>query len=173
MVLDDTDGDSVYSITVLDLYPGENLEYKFRINGSWDDATCEFPFGGPNRTYAVPDSNSVVFHWYDDKDRSALGIDDLNALPKVFALHQNYPNPFNPITTIKYELPKESLVKIIVFDLMGKEVRTLVSQKQNAGYQTVIWDALDNFGRQVSSGYYIYMMQAESFHKTQKMILLK
>ncbi|MCK4640783.1 MAG: hypothetical protein KAU06_05565, partial [Candidatus Marinimicrobia bacterium] len=66
-----------------------------------------------------------------------------------------------------------SLVKIIVFNLMGKEVRTLVSQKQNAGYQTVIWDALDNFGRQVSSGYYIYMMQAESFHKTQKMILLK
>jgi len=100
-------------------------------------------------------------------------IDDMNALPKVFALHQNYPNPFNPITTIKYELPKESLVKIIVFDLMGKEVRTLVSQKQNAGYQTVIWDALDNFGRQVSSGYYIYLMQAESFHKTQKMILLK
>ena len=173
MVLDDADGDSIYSITVLDLYPGENLEYKFRINGSWDDATCEFPYGGPNRSYAVPDSNSVVFHWYDDKDRSALGIEDISALPKEFALHQNYPNPFNPITTIKYELPKESLVKIIVFNLMGKEVRTLVSQKQNAGYQTVIWDALDNFGRQVSSGYYIYIMQAESFHKTQKMILLK
>ncbi|MCK4448165.1 MAG: T9SS type A sorting domain-containing protein, partial [Candidatus Marinimicrobia bacterium] len=102
-----------------------------------------------------------------------VGIEDVSALPKEFALHQNYPNPFNPITTIKYELPKESLVKIIVFDLMGKEVRTLVSQKQNAGYQTVIWNATDNYGRQVSSGYYIYIMQAESFHKTQKMILLK
>ena len=102
-----------------------------------------------------------------------VGIEDVSALPKEFALHQNYPNPFNPITTIKYELPKESLVKIIVFDLMGKEVRTLVSQKQNAGYQTVIWNATDNYGRKVSSGYYIYIMQAESFHKTQKMILLK
>ena len=173
MVLDDSDGDTVYSITVTDLYPGENLEYKFRINGSWDDATCEFPYGGPNRTYVVPDYNSVVFHWYDDKDPSFLGIEDVSALPKEFALHQNYPNPFNPMTTIKYELPKESLVKIIVFDLMGKEVRTLVSQKQNAGYQTVIWNATDNYGRKVSSGYYIYIMQAESFHKTQKMILLK
>ncbi|MCG2714925.1 MAG: cohesin domain-containing protein [Candidatus Marinimicrobia bacterium] len=171
MVMDDADGDTIYSITVLDLYPGESLEYKFRINSNWD--TSEFPGGGPNRVYVVPAENSVVRHWYDDKDRSYLGIEDVGALPKEFALHQNYPNPFNPITTIKYELPKESLVKIIVFDLMGKEVRTLVSQKQNAGYQTVIWDALDNYGRRVSSGYYIYMMQAESFHKTQKMILLK
>jgi len=103
-----------------------------------------------------------------------VGVDkELMGIPEKYEISQNYPNPFNPITTIKYELPKESLVKIIVFDLMGKEVRTLVSQKQNAGYQTVIWDAMDNFGRRVSSGYYIYIMQAESFHKTQKMILLK
>lgn len=168
MVMDDADGDTVYSITVTELYPGETLEYKFRINSNWD--TSEFPSGGPNRTYVVPAENSVVFHWYNDE---WVGITNSEALPKAFALHQNYPNPFNPITTIKYELPKESLVKIIVFNLMGKEVRTLVSQKQNAGYQTVIWDASDNFGRRVSSGYYIYIMQAESFHKTQKMILLK
>ncbi|MCK4689836.1 MAG: lamin tail domain-containing protein, partial [Candidatus Marinimicrobia bacterium] len=76
-VLADADGDTIYSITVLDLYPGESLEFKFRINGSWDDATCEFPGGGPNRVYVVPAENSVVQYWYDDKDRSALGIEDV------------------------------------------------------------------------------------------------
>jgi len=173
MVLDDADGDSVYSITLLGLYPGENLEYKFRINGSWDDNTAEFPYGGPARTYTIPDTNSVVFHWYKDEDRSVLGIDNLSALPKTFALHQNYPNPFNPITTIKYDLPKEAHVKIMIYDVMGREVRTLVNTRQQAGYQVIQWNAQDNSGRNVSSGYYIYVMQADKFHKTQKMILLK
>jgi hypothetical protein len=171
MVMDDADGDTVYSITVTDFYPGESLEYKFRINSNWD--TSEFPGGGPNRVYVVPAENSVVRHWYDDKDRSYLGIEDAYAIPKAFALHQNYPNPFNPMTTIKYELPKESFVRIAIYDLMGHKVRDLVNQNQNAGYQTVIWNATDNYGRKVSSGYYIYIMDTEGFHKTQKMILLK
>ncbi|MFH2049255.1 MAG: DUF4623 domain-containing protein [bacterium] len=173
MVLDDADGDSVYFITVVDLHPGENLEYKFRINGSWDDATCEFPFEGPNRTYVVPDTNSVVFHWYDDKDRSALGIEDVSALPKEFALNQNYPNPFNPTTFIKYDLPKEAAVRIVIYDLMGKEVRTLVNEKQNAGYESILWNGRDNQGRMVSSGLYIYQMITDEFQKTRKMVLLK
>ncbi|MCD6440654.1 MAG: lamin tail domain-containing protein, partial [Candidatus Marinimicrobia bacterium] len=171
MVMDDADGDTVYSITVTDFYPGESLEFKFRINSNWD--TSEFPGGGPNRVYVVPAENSVVRYWYDDKDRSYLGIEDAYAIPKAFALHQNYPNPFNPMTTIKYELPKESFVKITIYDLMGHKVRDLVNQNQNAGYQTVIWNATDNYGRKVSSGYYIYIMDTEGFHKAQKMILLK
>jgi flagellar hook assembly protein FlgD len=77
------------------------------------------------------------------------------------------------MTTIKYELPKESFVRIAIYDLMGHKVRDLVNQNQNAGYQTVIWNATDNYGRKVSSGYYIYIMDTEGFHKTQKMILLK
>lgn len=171
MVLDDSDGDSVYSYTITGLLPGEKLEYKFRINGN--DNTAEFSDGGSVRTYTVPDTNSVVFHWYNDQDRSALGIDDMNALPKTFALHQNYPNPFNPITTIKYDLPQEAHVKIMIYDIMGREVRTLVNARQPAGYQAIQWNALDNNGRRVSSGYYIYVMQADKYHKTQKMILLK
>jgi hypothetical protein len=101
------------------------------------------------------------------------GIDGEIGLPKTFALHQNYPNPFNPITTIKYDLPQESHVKIMIYDIMGREVRTLVNARQQAGYQAIQWNALDNNGRRVSSGYYIYVMQADKYHKTQKMILLK
>ena len=102
-----------------------------------------------------------------------VGIGDEVGLPKVFALHQNYPNPFNPITTIKYDLPKDAHVRIMIYDLMGRQVRTLVNARQQAGYQTIQWDARDNYGKQVSSGYYIYVMQADKFHKSQKMILLK
>lgn len=101
------------------------------------------------------------------------GIDMGDAIPKVFALHKNYPNPFNPITTINYDLPKEANVRIVIYDLMGREVRTLVNTHQKTGYQTIHWNALDNSGRQVSSGYYFYVMDADNFHKTQKMLLLK
>jgi len=94
-------------------------------------------------------------------------------IPKVFALHQNYPNPFNPVTTIKYDLPKETHVKIVIYNIIGREVRTLVNEKQAAGYKQIQWNARDNFGKQVSSGYYIYMMQAGDFHKVHKMILIK
>jgi len=101
------------------------------------------------------------------------GIHADDAMPKVFALHKNYPNPFNPITTINYDLPKEANVRIVIYDLMGREVRTLVNTHQRAGYQTIHWNALDNSGRQVSSGYYFYVMDSDNFHKTQKMLLLK
>ncbi|RKY61303.1 MAG: hypothetical protein DRP96_03595 [Candidatus Neomarinimicrobiota bacterium] len=104
---------------------------------------------------------------------AVVGIDMVEAIPKVFALHNNYPNPFNPITTINYDLPKDANVRIVIYDLMGKEVRTLVNTHQKAGYQTIHWNALDNSGRCVSSGFYFYVMDAGNFHKAQKMLLLK
>ncbi|MFA4921750.1 MAG: FlgD immunoglobulin-like domain containing protein, partial [Candidatus Neomarinimicrobiota bacterium] len=85
----------------------------------------------------------------------------------------NYPNPFNPTTTIKYDLPKDVHVKIVIYDIMGREVRTLVNARQQAGYKSIQWNATNNHGMQVSSGYYIYIMQAGEFHKNQKMILMK
>ena len=102
-----------------------------------------------------------------------VGIDMVDAIPKVFALHKNYPNPFNPITTINYDLPKDANVRIVIYNLMGREVCTLVNTNQRAGYQTIHWNALDNSGRRVSSGFYFYVMDSDNFHKTQKMLLLK
>ncbi|HQC62018.1 MAG TPA: FlgD immunoglobulin-like domain containing protein, partial [Candidatus Marinimicrobia bacterium] len=94
-------------------------------------------------------------------------------VPKVLALHQNYPNPFNPITTIKYDLPEEVHVKLVIYDIMGREIRTLVNERQQAGYKSVIWDARNNHGMQVSSGYYICVMQAGDSRKNHKMVLMK
>ena len=80
----------------------------------------------------------------------------------------NYPNPFNPVTTIKYELPQRLDVQITIYDLLGREVATLLSEVQDAGYKSVQWDATT-----VSSGMYFYHIRAGEFVQTRKMVLLK
>ena len=167
MVLDDSDGDSVYSITVLDLYPEENLEYKFRINGSWDDATCEFPAGGPNRTYVVPNTNSVLFHWYNDEEPE-VGIIGSETLPKVYALRQNYPNPFNPTTTISFDLPEAANVQLVIYNMMGQQVAELKNENMQPGFYKMNFNA-----SHLASGVYIYRIQANNFAAIKKMTILK
>ena len=94
-------------------------------------------------------------------------------LPVAYALHQNYPNPFNPVTTIKYDLPENSQVRIAIYDMLGRKVRTLVSGFENAGFKAVQWQGKNDFGRSVGAGVYIYQIQAGDFLQTRKMILLK
>ncbi|MBT7921093.1 MAG: T9SS type A sorting domain-containing protein, partial [Candidatus Marinimicrobia bacterium] len=94
-------------------------------------------------------------------------------LPKEFALHQNYPNPFNPVTTIQYDLPKAAHVRLIIYDIMGREVATILNAEMNAGYQSIIWNTRNNFGKPVSAGIYFYHLQTKGFVKTRKMVLLK
>jgi len=98
---------------------------------------------------------------------------DPNAIPTVFSLDQNYPNPFNPSTTINYALPKESNVKITVYNILGQPVRTLVNERQAASYQSIVWDGKNDKGMTVSSGTYIYIITAGDFVQTKKMNLLK
>jgi len=104
-----------------------------------------------------------------------VGISEFpNEIPEEFRLSQNYPNPFNPATTIQYSLPKYSEVTIKVYDILGNEVRTLVSkEKKNSGVHSVVWDSKDNSGNQVSSGVYFYKLSTIDFTKTMKMIFAK
>jgi len=88
--------------------------------------------------------------------------------PKQFALEQNYPNPFNPSTTIRYQLPVASEVKLEVYDVLGKKIATLVNERQSAGSYQVVWNASG-----LSSGTYFYRLQAGTFVETKKMILVK
>ena len=94
-------------------------------------------------------------------------------VPTVFALHQNYPNPFNPTTQIKYDIAEDSFVSITIFDVMGRNIRTLMNVNQTAGYHSVRWDAKNDMGEGVSAGMYIYVIQAGEFRATKKMVLLK
>jgi hypothetical protein len=88
--------------------------------------------------------------------------------PKTFLLEQNYPNPFNPSTTIRYQLPVASEVKLEVYDVLGKKVATLVSERQAAGYYQYVWNA-----NGLTSGVYFYRLQAGGFVETKKMMLVK
>jgi len=88
--------------------------------------------------------------------------------PEKFSLHQNYPNPFNPISKIKYQIAKSSLVNLTVFDVAGKEITTLVNEKQTPGFYEVTFE-----GNNLSSGIYYYQLKAEGFVETKKMVLLK
>ena len=94
-------------------------------------------------------------------------------IPEVYALGQNYPNPFNPSTQIRYALPEQSQVVLTVYDMLGRKVRTLVNDVQDAGYRTVMWNATSDMGTPVSAGMYIYTIRANEFYQVKKMILLK
>ena len=102
-----------------------------------------------------------------------LSLVDVHGLPEEYALHQNYPNPFNPTTTLRYDLPEDATVFVVIYDMMGRQVRTLVSGQASAGYPSTMWNATNDLGSSVSAGVYIYTIQAGEFRQTEKMVLLK
>ncbi|MFQ6676545.1 MAG: FlgD immunoglobulin-like domain containing protein, partial [Fidelibacterota bacterium] len=105
--------------------------------------------------------------------KGVLGIGDPGYVPDVFSLGQNYPNPFNPVTTIGYGLPEDAHVQIVVFDLLGRQVRKLVMGSKTAGYHFVHWDGRDGNGTPVPSGVYLYRMTAGSFVEVRKLVVLR
>ena len=95
------------------------------------------------------------------------------SLPYNYVFSQNYPNPFNPVTQIEYGIPKESHVRLSIFDILGKEVVTLVNGLEKSGYRSVRWNGMDKKVKVVGAGMYFYVIQAENFKKVKKMVRLK
>jgi len=91
-----------------------------------------------------------------------------NSIPKDFTLYQNYPNPFNPSTTIRILLPKREHVTLKVFDVLGREVATLINGELNPGEHSVVFNA-----KGLASGVYFYRLETPSFFKTKTMEVLK
>ena len=79
-------------------------------------------------------------------------------IPDEFVLYSNYPNPFNPTTKIDYGLPEVSNVKLVIYDILGREVTTLVNGFQDAGYKSITWYGTDAFGKNVGAGMYFYLI---------------
>jgi len=94
-------------------------------------------------------------------------------VPEAFMLSQNYPNPFNPHTTIEFRLPSSERAMIRVFDMMGREIVTLVDQNMAAGVYQVTWNGRDGSGVEVSSGVYFYRLEAGAYTATEKMVLMR
>ena len=110
---------------------------------------------------------------YGDCDQ----LDFLNAMDfevvDNYKLINNYPNPFNPVTTLRYDLPENVHVNITIYDMLGRQIKNLINQTQDAGYRSVRWNATDDYGKPVSAGIYLYQIQAGEFVQTKKMVLLK
>ena len=114
-------------------------------------------------------NNSFVKVTFSATEAALLSIKPVRHIPRAFNLFQNYPNPFNVNTTVSYEIARESDVTIIVYNIMGCFIETLVNQRQNPGRYTVQWDA-----SQYSSGVYFYQIHADNdFTQTKKMLLIK
>ena len=108
-----------------------------------------------------------------DVECEAILLIDKDVIPLKYYLHQNYPNPFNPITTLRYDLPNEGLVKITIYDMLGNVVSNLVNTNQLSGHKLIQWNGTNNQGELVSAGVYLYKIQADDFVDTRKMIMLK
>jgi hypothetical protein len=115
----------------------------------WDDVTIEVI----GTTTAVRDPNAEV--------------------PAVYELGQNYPNPFNPSTTISYGVPRNGEVTLVVYDMLGRQVRELARGYASAGRYTVTWDGHDDQGHAVGSGMYLYRLTAGDHAMVNKMVFVK
>jgi hypothetical protein len=115
---------------------------------------------GQDKWWAI--DNVCVRPWYD-----GVSING-NDIPDQYSLSQNYPNPFNPSTAISYQLPKSGVVKLTVFDVLGREVKTLVNEYKPAGTYEVTFD-----GSSISSGLYFYRIITGDYTDVKKMMLVK
>ena len=121
------------------------------------------------KEYGLNGSGEVVV----SGDVTGFNLSKVPEIPLTYSISQNYPNPFNPLTSISYEIPKESIVRISVYNLRGQKVADLVSEMHPAGYHNVMWNSMDMSGKSVSSGMYIYTIQADNFRAVKKMVLMK
>ena len=117
--------------------------------------------------------DQIPLSYKDTKIITSVKNELSNIIPDEFALHQNHPNPFNPETYISYQVPKTSQVKIEVFNLLGQHIRTLVDEEKSPGSYKILWNGLDDQRQAVSSGVYLYKMQAGDFTAMQKMVFVR
>ena len=122
-----------------------------------------------NVVCGYPDEDSPVV-----VETNALSLDENLTIPTQFALHQNYPNPFNPSTQISFDVPNGSeLVRLNIYNILGKKVSTLLNNVVNPGKHKVEWNAKDNEGNPVASGIYFYELSSSSFTARKKMLLIR
>ncbi len=172
----DADGDALHYALGLFHPAFDTLIIGIADTSVYVDLSGRLLFDNPYRwTVSVTDGFLTVASTdtYRFRTPVLVGIPEDNLLPSAFALRQNYPNPFNPSTTIHYDLPKSSNVRLNIYNIQGQRVMTLVNGQKTAGRYQVSWNGRNERGQMVSSGIYIYRIQAGDFIKTRKMMLLK
>ncbi len=112
-------------------------------------------------------------YFYRNVTPNSVSSREAEGSPHTFELSQNYPNPFNPETNIQYQLPKTSQVRLVIYNLVGHRVATLVNKNQQAGFYSVQWNGRDDSGRIVTSGVYLYRLETKEFVKVRKLTLIR
>ena len=158
----------LYSTFKLD---GANTQWVQEGSESIGNVVVDMITGRPSDGYlAIATHGNGIYTTFIDSD--VLAVND-SGIPTQFELNQNYPNPFNPITNISFNLKQSGLVSLKVFDLMGKEVATLVNGYQESGVRQAIWSGKDGNGNAMPSGIYFYRLEVNGLVLTKKMQLLK
>ena len=146
----------------------------------WDDETQQWQnvpgISVDTQANTVTVSTADLSNYYTlTATSSVTGVEDAasTAIPSEFVLQQNYPNPFNPSTTIRFQLPEQSRVQLIVYNLLGQRVAELLNADRAAGSYTVQWNGEDSAGRLVSSGIYLIRLEAGNRTMIRRMTLLK
>jgi len=157
---------------------GEPLWYYSFISNTHDEGVIAYQLGaGPTYLFGTraPSSSGEYRDYWAIALASVLDADDspAGAIPETFALSQNYPNPFNPSTRIDYTLAKRDHVNIVVYDLLGRQVATLVDRTESPGAHSVDWDGHDRQGNRVATGVYFYRLRVGDASETRSMLLLK
>mgnify|MGYP003964269361 CR=1 FL=1 len=148
---------------------GLNVAPDGKIFVSYQDDGTDFV-----SVYLLEDSTFIEIAQIQDWDQTTgLSLYEDETLLQKYTLHQNYPNPFNPTTTISYSLSEQSTAKLTIFDIQGREVRTLQDVERPPGNYEVQWNGMDRSGNPVSTGVYFARMQAGDYSKTIKMVYLK
>ena len=177
--------------STIDPDPNDIISYRIAYSTDWSDtSTYVYTAEIEDTTMSLLLDNNLQYYWVAqaiDKDNFVVSSNfntpttciigtlstEKELIPDEFALHQNYPNPFNPTTNISYDLPKNEHVSIVIYDVMGRNIRLLINEKKSAGYYRVYWDAKNDIGEPVSAGMYIYTIEAGEFRSVKKMVLLK
>ena len=125
----------------------------------------------------TPEGSAEGELYFDDAQTNVLvGLDESSEIvkPESYSLAQNFPNPFNPSTTIKFSLPEQAKVSIIIYNALGQQVRSLIVDEEfSSGIYAKVWNGKNDLGLRVPSGVYFYRISTDSFSDTKKMVLLK
>ena len=119
------------------------------------------------------DTEYMIYIIEDLLAGESLQTDEIKIVPAYLTVYPAYPNPFNPLTRIQYDLPEQTHVSLVIYDFLGREIRTLVSKIQRPGRHMIHWDGSNSAGMLVASGMYIYKLQSQNFITTKKIIYLK